>query len=113
MLAWERDGMAMQTCNLDVTSGRINGEGPFRIIVPQSEPGSPDRGSNTSPTECGDTWDFDDSKDHNAGAMVRGVVAIKVNPLPEGTEDFDHYNGGWAYIDSESVIVYGYGITAP
>jgi hypothetical protein len=113
MLAWERDGMLMETSNLDVTSGRINGEGPFRIIVPQSTPGSPDRGSNYSPTECGDTWDYDDSKDHNAGAMVRGVVAIKINPLPEGSEDFDHKNGGWAYIDSESVIVYGRGIAAP
>lgn len=113
MLAWERDGMLMETSNLDITSGRINGEGPYRIIVPQATPGSPDRGSNYSPTECGDTWDFDDSKDHNAGAMVRGVVAIRVNPLPAGYEDFDHYNGGWAYIDNESVIVYGYGITAP
>lgn len=113
LLAWERDGMLMETSNLDVTSGRINGEGPFRIIVPQSTPGSPDRGSTYSPTECGDGWDYDDSKDHNAGMMVRGVVAIRVNPLPAGYEDFDHYNGGWAYIDSESVIVYGYGVTAP
>jgi len=113
MLAWERDGLPMEVCNLDITSGRINGEGPYRIIVPQTTPGSPDRGSTYSPTECGDGWDYDDSKDHNAGAMVRGVVAVRVNPLPDGYEDFDHYNGGWAYIDSESVIVYGHGITAP
>jgi len=110
MLAYERDGMAMDPCNLDITSGRINGEGPFRIIVPQSTPGSPDRGSTYSPTECNDGWDYDDSKDHNAGTMVRGVTGIRVNPLPAGTEDFDHQNGGWAFIDSESVIVYGHGI---
>ena len=110
MLAYERDGMAMDPCNLDITSGRINGEGPFRIIVPQSTPGSPDRGSNYSPTECNDGFDYDDSKDHNAGAMVRGVTGIRINPLPAGTEDFDHQNGGWAFIDSESVIVYGHGI---
>jgi hypothetical protein len=100
----------MDPCNLDITSGRINGEGPFRIIVPQSTAGSPDRGSNYSPTECNDGWDYDDSKDHNAGAMVRGVTGIRINPLPAGTEDFDHQNGGWAFIDSESVIVYGHGI---
>lgn len=110
MLAYERDGLAMDPCNLDITSGRINGEGPFRIIVPQSTPGSPDRGSNYSPTECNDGFDYDASKDHNAGAMVRGVTGIRINPLPAGTEDFDHQNGGWAFIDSESVIVYGHGI---
>jgi hypothetical protein len=112
MLADLRDGLAMDPCNLDVTSGRINGEGPLRIVVPQSAPGKPDRGSNYSPTTCNDGYDYDDSKDHNAGAMVRGVVAIRVNPLPAGYEDFDHINGGWAYIDSKSVIVYGHGVKA-
>ncbi len=110
-LAYQRDGLAMEICNLDITSGRINGEGPFRIVVPQSDPGMPDRGSKYSPTECDDGHDYDDSKDHNAGAMVRGVTGIRINPLPAGYEDFDHQNGGWAFIDSASVIVYGYGIT--
>jgi hypothetical protein len=88
----------------------INGEGPFRIIVPQSTPGSPDRGSRYSPTECNDGFDYDDSKDHNAGAMVRGVTGIRINPLPADYEDFDHQNGGWAFIDNQSVVVYGHGI---
>jgi len=37
--------------------------------------------------------------------MVRGVVAISVNPLPAGFEEFDHHNGGWAYVESESEIL--------
>lgn len=110
--AWERDGMPMDPSNLDPTSGKISGEGPYRIIVPQSDPGSPDRGSSYSPTECADGWDYDDSKNHNAGDMVRGVMAIRVNPLPEGTEDFDTHNGGWGYIESASLVVYGFGVTA-
>jgi hypothetical protein len=110
MLAYQRDGLALDPCNLDITSGRINGEGPFRIIVPQSTPGSPDRGSRYSPTECNDGFDYDDSKDHNAGAMVRGVTGIRINPLPADYEDFDHQNGGWAFIDNQSVVVYGHGI---
>lgn len=113
MLAYERDGVPMDPSNLDITSGKINGEGPLRLVVPQATPGSPDRGSSFSPTTCADGLDFDDSKDHNAGAMVRGVVAIRVNPLPTGFEDFDYKYGGWAYIDSESVIVYGTGVVAP
>jgi hypothetical protein len=110
MLAYERDGLALDPSNLDVTSGKINGEGPLRIVVPQSTPGKPDRGSQYSPTSCSDGNDYDDAKDHNAGAMVRGVVAIRVNPLPDGFEDFDYANGGWAYVDSQSVLVYGHGI---
>lgn len=113
MLAYERDDAAMDPCYLDLDSGKINGEGPYRIVVPQSNPGSPDRGSNHSPTTCNDGWDYDDSKDHNAGAMVRGVVAVRINPLPAGYEDFDYHNGGWAFIDNASLIVYGTGVAAP
>ncbi len=109
-LAYERDGLEIDTSNLDPTDGRINGEGPFRIVVPQAEPGMPDRGLNYSPTTCGDGHDFDDALDHNAGSMVRGVIAIRVNPLPAGYEDFDYANGGWAYIDSKELLVYGFGV---
>jgi len=110
MLAYERDGAPVETSYLDPVSGKIGGEGPLRIIVPQSTPGAPDRGSSYSPTSCEDGYDYDDSKDHNAGAMVRGGVAIQVNPMPEGTEGFDYMNGGWAYIDSGQLIVYGAGV---
>jgi hypothetical protein len=113
MLAYERDGLPMEPANLDITSGKIKGEGPLRMVVPQSQPGSPDRGSDYSPSRCNDGWDYDDSKDHNAGAMARGVVAIRINPLPEGYEDFDYRSGGWAYIDSRTLILYGHGITGP
>ena len=34
--------------------------------------------------------DYDPSLDHNAGSMVRGVIAIRVNPIPDGYEDFDY-----------------------
>jgi hypothetical protein len=44
--------------------------------------------------------------------MVRGVIAVRVNPMPAGLEEFDYQNGGWAYIDDPSVIVYGFGVAA-
>jgi hypothetical protein len=110
MLAYSRDASPMDPSNLDPTSGRINGEGPYRIVVPQGTPGEPDRGSQY-PTSCGDGHDYDPTKDHNAGAMVRGVIAIRVDPLPAGVEDFDYRYGGWAYIDGATVLVYGYGVT--
>jgi hypothetical protein len=109
-LAYAREGLPMDPSNLDPTSGKINGEGPLRLVVPQSDPGSPDRGSQYSPTTCNDGWDYDASKNHNAGDMVRGVIAIRVNPLQAGVEDFDYRNGGWAFIDSQSLLVYGFGV---
>lgn len=110
LLAFGRDGDDMDTSYLDPVSGRIEGEGPLRIIVPQSTPGTPDRGSSYSPSSCDDGYDYEDPKDHNAGDMVRGVVAIRVNPMPEGYEEFDAMNGGWAYVDAGQLVLYGHGI---
>ena len=97
--------------NLDPISGRMNGEGPYRLVVPQSVPGAPDRGSKYSPSGYEDGHDYDDSKDHNAGLCVRGIVAVRVNPIPDGYEEFDWKNGGWALIERGEIIVYGVGIT--
>jgi hypothetical protein len=110
MLAYGRDGGAMDVSHLDPVSGKTRGEGPLRIVVPQSVPGPPDRGSKVSPSGCNDGHDVDESADHNAGSMVRAVVAIRVNPMPEGFEEFDAKNGGWAYVDSGQLVLYGTGI---
>ena len=48
--------------------------------------------------------------DHNAGAMVRGVIAIRIDPMPAGVEEFDYMNGGWAYINANQLIIYGYNV---
>ena len=110
LLAWERDGGPMEPSYLDVTAGKIQGEGPLRLVVPQATPGPPDRGLSNSPTNCGDDHDYAESADHNAGAMVRGVIALRVDPMPEGVEEFDRANGGWAYVDAEQLVVYGHGV---
>jgi hypothetical protein len=110
LLAYERDGGALDPASLDVADGRIVGQGPLRMVVPQANPGPPDRGSRVSPSGCGDDFDFREEADHNAGAMVRGVVAIRIDPMPAGVEEFDYMNGGWAYVDSGQLIVYGHGV---
>lgn len=113
LLGYERNGAPMAPVTLDVETGKIDGEGPLRLVVPQNEPGPPDRGATFSPTTCNDGYDYDETADHNGGAMVRGVVSIRVNPLPAGTEDFDYQNGGWAFIDGAVVAVYGHGVVVP
>jgi hypothetical protein len=110
MLAYARDGGAMSLSHLDPFSGKIRGEGPLRLIVPQSRPGLPDRGSDHSPSGCEDGYDYEDDADHNAGSMARAVVAIRINPMPEGYEEFDARNGGWAYLEAGQLVVYGKGI---
>jgi hypothetical protein len=110
MLAYERDGMPMESSYLDAVSGSIEGEGPLRIVVPQAEPGKPDRGLKFSPSGCNDGFDYDENADHNAGSMVRGVIAIRIDPMPAGVEEFDYMNGGWAYIDAGQLIIYGHNV---
>ena len=110
ILAWEREGEALDPAILDPQDGRISGEGPLRLVVPQVAPGTPDRGSRFSPSGCGDGFDFTEGSDHNAGSMVRGVVAIRIDPMPIGVEEFDYMNGGWALVDAGEVILYGHGI---
>ncbi|MFH0945679.1 MAG: GEGP motif-containing diheme protein [Planctomycetota bacterium] len=110
MLAYQRDGGELDPSSLDPKSGRIDGEGPLRIVLPQSRPGAPDRGSRVSPTEFGDGFDYDESKDHNAGAMVRAVVALRVNPPPAGFEEFDTMAGGWRILADGELVIYGAGI---
>jgi hypothetical protein len=110
MLAYERDGIPLDTSYLDAASGQIEGEGPLRIVVPQATPGKPDRGLKYSPTTCNDGYDYDENADHNAGSMVRGVIAIRIDPMPAGVEGFDYMNGGWAYINAKQVIIYGHNV---
>ena len=113
ILAYRNEGKELDRGRLDPASGRLEGEGPYRLIVPQGlagGPGAPDRGSAHSPSGLEDGLDYDARKDHNAGYCVRGVVALRVNPLPEGYEEFDWKNGGYALLENRQLIVYGAGI---
>ena len=117
ILAYEREGVALEPSYLDPSSGRIEGEGPYRNIIP---PGSaddalnqPDRGKNWNTSGCTlNEWDFLSAKDHNAGSMVKGAVILRINPMPEGCEEFDIINGGWAMVDAEEILIYGHGVDA-
>jgi hypothetical protein len=115
ILAYQRGGQSLERSYLDPIAGKINGEGPFRNVIP---PGSddddlntPDRGKNQDNTGCTlREWDFDGNKDHNAGGMVKAAVIIRINPMPTSCEEFDIMNGGWAFIDEEAILVYGHGV---
>ncbi|MDY6972121.1 MAG: GEGP motif-containing diheme protein [Thermodesulfobacteriota bacterium] len=106
LFAYKRDGAFLMKGYLDETNRLCyDCEGPFRAVPPQMVPSTPDQSvTHWNQNVC---WPFDENIDHNCGFSCRTVVAIRVEPLPEGTTDFNWYEGGWDYVDNEEVIVYG------
>lgn len=114
MLAYERDGQPLDISAYEKATGRLVGEGPYRLVKPQKHvmgdrqrPGRPDRSHNAK--TYGDGWDYSDRIDHNAGAGARGACVIRINPMPEGHEEFDWKNG-WSLIGERKVVIYGRGV---
>jgi hypothetical protein len=114
LLAYERDGRPLDPSSYEAGTGRLAGEGPYRLVKPQRDPmgdpkrpGRPDR-SQKSKT-FGDGWDFVPAIDHNAGACVRGACVIRVNPMPAGFEEYDWKNG-WPLVGDKKIVIYGCGI---
>jgi hypothetical protein len=104
LLAYMRDGDLLTPGKLNA-SFKLDGEGPYRLVPPQKIAGSPDRGCKDKPV--GDSWDCDSNKNHNAGSSARTVAAIRVDPLPDGTTDFNWYEGGWNLVDKARLVIYG------
>jgi len=114
LLAYEREGDLLQPAAYEQATGRLVGEGPYRLIKPQRDlkgdparPGRPDRSVNAE--TYGDGWDYSARIDHNAGAGARGACVIRVNPMPEGYEEYDWKNG-WPLIGEKKVVIYGRGV---
>jgi hypothetical protein len=114
LLAFERGGERLDDSSYEKGTGRLAGEGPFRLVKPQRDlngdparPGRPDR--SVKAKTYGDGWDFNAAIDHNAGACVRGACVIRVNPAPAGFEEYDWKNG-WPLIRDRRIAVYGHGV---
>jgi hypothetical protein len=114
LLAFERENRPLDSASYEKGTGRLTGEGPFRLIKPQrdlmgdpAKPGRPDRSMKAK--TFGDGWDFNPAIDHNAGACVRGACVLRVNPMPAGFEEYDWKNG-WPLIADRAVVVYGHGV---
>jgi len=105
LLAYLRDGDPLTPGKINPATLKLDGEGPYRLIPPQKIAGSPDRPSTA--TGQGDGLDYNADKDHNAGFSARTVAAIRVDPLPAGTTDFNWYEGGWNLVDRAKLVIYG------
>jgi hypothetical protein len=108
LLAYMRDGDPLTPGKINPTTLRLDGEGPYRLIPPQKIAGSPDRGCSGPQVDPDDGWNCDRiNKEHNAGFSARTVAAIRVDPLPVGTTDFNWYEGGWNLVDRAKLVIYG------
>ncbi len=104
ILAYQREGIGL-TPGILTQDNKLDGEGPYRVVVPQKVPNPPDQSSRADDQNV--TWSYNYDWDHNAGAATRSVTIIRVEPLPEGTTDIDVMETGWNYIDQEKIIIYG------
>jgi hypothetical protein len=108
LLAFKRDGGYLTPGALNLQN-KLDGEGPFRVVPPQKNPGPPDQRSTasnaTDPTVW--VWPYKSDADHNAGFSSRTVTMIKVEPLPAGTTDINTLEAGWPYVDEQKIVVYG------
>lgn len=104
ILAYKREGVNLDAGIL-TNDNKLDGEGPYRVVVPQKTPCPPDQSSKSDNQNV--IWPYNFELDHNAGASTRSATIIKVEPLPEGTTDIDVLEAGWEYIDQEKIIIYG------
>ena len=105
ILAYKREGVYLTPGVLN-SDNKLDGEGPFRLVVPQKADGPPDQSSKSDAQ--GVHWPYnEDGVDHNAGACTRSTTIIKVEPLPDGITDIDILEAGWDYVDQNKIIVYG------
>lgn len=104
ILAMKRDGAPLVPGVLS-DENKLDGAGPYRVVVPQKVPNPPDQSSRSDDQDV--EWPYNYDWDHNAGAATRSVTIIRVEPLPEGTTDIDILEAGWSYIDNQQLIIYG------
>jgi hypothetical protein len=104
LLAYSREGKDLKQGILSA-SNKLDGEGPYRVIVPQKTLNPPDLGSSAGNQDV--IWPYNAAWDHNAGSSTRTATIIKVEPLPEGATDIDIMEAGWEYVEQGKIIIYG------
>ncbi len=91
--------------------GGMRVDGPFRVTSPQLySPGIPDIGL-TASAECSgalpEKFRYHVEYEKNSDYCVKSVIAIRVNPLPAGTRDFDWQKDAMKYISEKRIAIYG------
>jgi hypothetical protein len=110
MLAYEENGKALEPARFDPATGRLEGKGPARVIVPQfavSPPDLPQFAAATCPEKVPVPYRFNDGYDHNGGASAYAIVAVRVKPLPKGTRDIDWQSAALRSLAEKQIVFFG------
>lgn len=110
LFAFEENGKKLENARLDPGTGRISGTGPLRLIVPQSLVSPPDMGQYAD-TACrskvAEPYRFHEGYDHNGGKSSSAIIAVRVNPLPKGTRDFEWEKLRDQFVAGEKIVFFG------
>ena len=112
LLTYAMNGKQYGPAKVDPEKGKLMGYGFYRLVAPQMiEPSPPDI-SSLAGRECIDAVDpefhYDyDGYEKNSDYCVKAVLAIRVNPLPEGTVDYNWQEHAQEFMDEGKVVVYG------
>ena len=110
LLAFEENGKKIETATMDAETGKIKGTGPLRLVAPQFQISPPDL-SQYAEKSCQDKaaleHRFNAAYDHNGGRSSFSIVAIRVNPLPKGTRDFEWGKVRNQFIAEEKLVIFG------
>jgi hypothetical protein len=110
LLAFEENGTLLEKARVDRETGRVSGAGPLRLIVPQFMVSPPDLPQTADPSCSGKVAAenrFHEDYDHNGGKCEFAVIAVRVNPLPQGARDFGWESIREELLASEKVVVFG------
>ena len=110
LLAFEENHKQLETARLDPETGRILGAGPLRLVVPQFRMAPPDLGQHADPSclnKVAEQYRFHEDYDHNGGKCSSAIIAVRVNPLPKGTRDFEWETVREQFISSAKVVFFG------
>jgi hypothetical protein len=110
MLAFEENGQKIETARMDSETGKIKGTGPLRLVVPQyhiSPPDLPQYAEKSCQDKAAPEHRFNAAYDHNGGRSSFSIIAIRVNPLPKGTRDFEWEKVRDQFVAGEKLAIFG------
>ena len=110
LLAFAENGENYQPASISA-DGRINGNGPLRVVAPQMmSPGIPDISINATQAciqKVDEKYRYHRDYEKNADYCVKAVVAIRVNPMPEDVMDINWQKYTKQAIAEKSVVIFG------
>lgn len=108
LLAYENDGRPLVDGKINMDTGKLDGEGPYRFVTPLSKPVTPDRSAwSIDRADPPFPYNYNRPTIRNADYCIKSVVAIQVNTATNNSYSYDYYGKAWEMIEKGQLVVYG------